>query len=158
MSKKLEPLALPDREIKELKTQYRRERDRRIAERILCIILYGQDYDLKEIRQILLVGIKTLKKWIRTFISQGIEGLRQWGYKGQDCNLSDEQWAEVEEELERKPYYYAKQVIAYLLPTSRVCSLTRYQVAATSCRRCQPRQRVVTPGSPSDLRPRKPPS
>jgi len=47
---------------------------------------------------------------------------------------------------------------AYLLPTSWVCSLTRYQVAAMSCRRSQPRQRVVTPGSPSDLRPRKPPS
>ena len=47
---------------------------------------------------------------------------------------------------------------AYLLPTSWFCSLTRCQVAAISCRRCQPRQRVVTPGSPSDLRPRKPPS
>lgn len=46
----------------------------------------------------------------------------------------------------------------YLLPTSWVCSLTRYQVAAISCKRSQPRQRVVTPGSPSDLRPRKPPS
>jgi len=46
----------------------------------------------------------------------------------------------------------------YLLPTTGVCSLTRYQVAAMSCRRSQPRQRVVTPGSPSDLRPRKPPS
>jgi hypothetical protein len=46
----------------------------------------------------------------------------------------------------------------YLLPTSWGCSLTRCQVAAISCRRCQPRQRVVTPGSPSDLRPRKPPS
>jgi len=46
----------------------------------------------------------------------------------------------------------------YLLPTSWVCSLTRYQVAAISCRRSQPRQIVVTPGSPSDLRPRKPPS
>jgi len=41
-------------------------------------------------------------------------GLRQWGYKGQDCNLSDEQWAEVEEELERKPYRYAKEVVAFV--------------------------------------------
>lgn len=29
---------------------------------------------------------------------------------------------------------------------------------AKSCRRCQPRQMAVMPGSPSDLRPKKPPS
>ena len=47
----------------------------------------------------------------------------------------------------------------YLLPTSLGCSLTiRYQVAAISCRRCQPRQRTVMPGSPSALRPKNPPS
>lgn len=103
MSKKLEPLPLSDQEIAELQAQYKEERDRRIAERILCILLFAQDYDLKEIRQILLVGIRTLKKWIETFRAQGIDGLRQWGYKGQDCDLSDEQWAEVEEELARKP-------------------------------------------------------
>jgi transposase len=55
--------------------------------------------ELEEIKRILLVGIRTLKKWIRTFIAQGADGLRQWGYAGQDCRLSDEQWAEVEEEL-----------------------------------------------------------
>jgi len=56
MSKKLKPLTLPDNEIEELRTQYKQERDRRIAERILCIILYAQGYDLKEIKQILLVA------------------------------------------------------------------------------------------------------
>ena len=114
MSKKLEPLTLSEDEIKELQTQYKQERDRRIAERILCVILYAQSYDLKEIKRILSVGIRTLKKWIRTFIAQGIDGLRQWGYKGQDCKLSDEQWAEVEEELERKPYRRASDVAAFV--------------------------------------------
>ena len=114
MSQKLEPLTLSDSEIKDLQTQYKQERDRRIAERLHCIILYAQGYDLKELQQILLVGIKTLKKWISTFIGQGLAGLRQWGYQGQEGHLSDEQWAEVEEELERKPYHYAKQVVAFV--------------------------------------------
>jgi hypothetical protein len=49
--------------------------------------------------------------------------------------------------------------INYLLPASLGCSLTiRYQVAAMSCSRCQPRQMTVMAGSPSDLRPKKPPS
>ena len=114
MSKKLKPLTLPDNEIEELRTQYKQERDRRIAERILCIILYVQGYDLKEIKQILLVGIRTLKKWIKTFIAHGVDGLRQWGYKGQDCKLSDEQWVKVEEELEHKPYRRARDVAAFV--------------------------------------------
>ena len=114
MSKKLEPLTLPDDEIKELQTQYKQERDRRIAERILCVILYAQGYDLKEIKRILLVDIRTLKKWIRTFIAHGLDGLRQWGYEGQDCRLSDEQWAEVEEELARKAYCRARDVAAFV--------------------------------------------
>ena len=114
MSKKLEPLTLPDDEIKELQTRYKQERDRRIAERILCVILYAQGYDLKEIKRILLVGIRTLKKWIRTYIAHGLDGLRQWGYEGQDCRLSDQQWAEVEEELARKPYRRARDVAAFV--------------------------------------------
>jgi transposase len=114
MSKKLGPLALSGSEMKGLQAQYKQERDRRMAERILCIILYAQGYGLQEIRQILLVGIRTLKKWVRTYMAQGIDGLRWWGYKGQDGHLSDEQWAEVEKELERKPYCYAKQVVAFV--------------------------------------------
>ncbi|MBN1995732.1 MAG: winged helix-turn-helix domain-containing protein [Anaerolineae bacterium] len=114
MNKELEPLTLTDSEIKDLETLYKQEGDRRMAERMPCIILYVRGYELKELQRILMVGIRTLKRWIKTFIAQGIDGLRQWGYKGQACVLSDEQWAEVEKELERKPYHYAKQVVAFV--------------------------------------------
>ena len=79
------------------------------------IILYAQGYDLKEIEQILLVGIRTLKKWIKAFVTQGgVDGLRRWGYEGQSCQLIDEQWAEVEEELAHKPYRRARDVAAFV--------------------------------------------
>lgn len=111
---KLAALNLSDNEIKELKAQYKQERDRRIAERIHCIILYAQGRSLKELKQILLVGIKTLTKWIKTFIKHGIAGLRKWDYTGQECNLSDEQWAEVEKELEENVYHTARQVAKFV--------------------------------------------
>jgi transposase len=114
MSKKLERLTLSESKIRDLQTQYKQERDRRMAERIHCIILYAQGNDLNELKRILFVGLKTLRQWIKTFISQGLEGLRQWGYQGQTGHLSDEQWAEVEAELERKPYHYAKEVVAFV--------------------------------------------
>ena len=64
MSQKVELLTLSDSEIKDLQTQYKQERDRRIAERIHCIILYAQGRDLKELTGILFVGIRMLKQWI----------------------------------------------------------------------------------------------
>jgi transposase len=114
MGKRLEPLTLSDSELKDLETQYKKERDRRIAERILCIILFAKEYDLKEIEQILLVGSRTLKEWVGIFRARGIDRLRQWGYTGRDCELKAEQWAEVEEELMRKPYRDARQVAAFV--------------------------------------------
>jgi transposase len=111
MGKKLEPLILSESKIKELQSQYKQERDRRIAERIQCIILYAQGKNVQELKQLLLVGVKTLTHWIKTFIAQGLDGLRQWGYRGQSGQLSEKQWAEVEAELERKPYRRAKEVV-----------------------------------------------
>ena len=59
MSKKPPILILSDSQIKELEKQYKQERDRRIAERIHCIILAIRGYDWEELKQILLVGVRT---------------------------------------------------------------------------------------------------
>ena len=117
MSKQLPTLALTDSEIKALQKQYKAERDQRIAERLHCIILYAQGYAVPEIKRILLVGIRTLKKWLKIFSTQGLTGLRQWNYKGQACELDDEQWAAVETELARHPYHSAKAVATFVKHT-----------------------------------------
>jgi hypothetical protein len=77
MSKNLEPLHLSESKIKELQTQYKQERDRQMAERIQCIILYAQGKNLNELKRILFVGLKTLKKWIKTYMVQGLDGLQR---------------------------------------------------------------------------------
>jgi transposase len=66
------------------------------------------------LKGILFVGLKTLEKWIKTYLAQGLEGLRQWGYQGQASDLSAAQWAELEAELERRPYRTAKEVVAFV--------------------------------------------
>lgn len=113
----MEPLRLSINEVKTLQREYKQERDRRIAERIHCIILYAQAYALKEVQRLLFVGIKTIKKWVSAFVALGLEGLRQWGYRGQQCQLSEDQWAEVEKELERTPYRRAKEVATFVKKT-----------------------------------------
>lgn len=114
MSKHLASLTMstPDRKI--LQHAYKQERDRRIAERLQCVLWYADGRPLPTIRRLLLVGIKTLKHWIRTFVAHGLEGLRTWRYRGQTCQLTDAQWAEVDQELTRIPYRRAHEVATFV--------------------------------------------
>jgi transposase len=112
--KEPEPLQLSETELKNLRTRYKQERDRRIAERIQCILLFAQGHTLKELKPILCVGVKTLWKWIKVFRTQGLDALCQWGYKGQDTKLNEEQWAGVERELADKPYRRAQDVAIFV--------------------------------------------
>lgn len=109
-----EPFQLSDAEIKDLRTRYKAERDRRIAERIQCVLLFVQGYDLTALTDILYVGIKTVRKWLTLFRTQGLAGLCRWGYTGQNAALDAAQWAAVEAELALKPYRRAAEVAAFV--------------------------------------------
>jgi len=114
MSKQPKTLNLSKTELDELKDRYKHERDRRLAERIHGIILFAQGYKLKELKSLLFVGLKTMAQWIETFRHQGLDGLLHWGYQGQKPTLSEAQWAQVEQELERNPYHTAKAVAKFV--------------------------------------------
>jgi len=114
MSQPPEPLQLSAVEIKALKARYKAERDRRIAERIQCVLLFAQGYDLTALTGILSVGIKTVRKWLALFRTQGLAGLCRWDYHGQNAALNPAQWAAVEVELADKPYRRAQEVAAFV--------------------------------------------
>jgi transposase len=114
MSQHPEPLQLSAVEIKELKMRYKAERDRRIAERIQCVLLFAQGYDLTALTGILYVGLKTVRKWLALFRTQGLAGLWRWGYHGQTATLNPAQWAAVEAELAVKPYRRAQEVAVFV--------------------------------------------
>lgn len=108
------PLELSKRTIKDLQKAYKQERDRRLADRIQCIILFAEGMAVNAVRKVLFVGVKTLKKWIETFRTQGLDELLTWGYVGQTGQLTDEQWAEVERELDTNFYRRAHEVAAFV--------------------------------------------
>lgn len=108
------PLDLSKHAIKDLQKAYKQERDRRLAERIQCIIVFAEGVTLPAVRKLVFVGIKTLKKWIETFRAHGLEGLVKWGYTGQSGQLTDEQWAEVAQELDTHFYRRAHEVAAFV--------------------------------------------
>lgn len=108
------PLELSKHTIKDLQKAYKQERDRRLAERIQCIILCAEGMAVKALRKVLFVGVKTLTKWIETFRTQGLDGLLKWSSTGQTGQLSSEQWAEVERELDTNFYRRAHEVAAFV--------------------------------------------
>lgn len=108
------PLELSKRTIKELQDAYKHERDRRLADRIQCIIVFAEGMVLHAVRKVMFVGVKTLKKWIETFRTQGLEGLLTWDYGGQSGRLTDAQWADVEQELDTNFYRRAHEVAAFV--------------------------------------------
>jgi transposase len=114
MSQPPEPLQLSDAELKALKARYKGERDRRIAERLQCVLLFAQGYDLQALTDILWVGVKTLRKWLARFRTQGLPGLCRWDSRGQNAALDAAQWAAVEAELAVKPYRRAQEVAAFV--------------------------------------------
>ena len=114
MSIHVAALDLSAAEIADLKTAYKQERDRRIAERIHCVVLFAQGHDLRTLKGLLFVGVHTLASWIEAFRASGLAGLRQWGYKGQEPHLTAAQWAAVECELASKPYHCARAVAAWV--------------------------------------------
>jgi len=114
MSAPIAPLELSAPEIATLRTRYKHERDRRIAERIQGIVLYAQGYTVTVLTQILFVREKTIEHWVETFRTGGLTALCAWRYAGSASQLSAAQWDLVETELARRPYRRAREVAVFI--------------------------------------------
>lgn len=72
---------LSRKERDELERRYKQERDKRVAERIQCIILLHDGKNAKQVAEILMVSVKTIKRWVKIFVKYGIEELCKLNYE-----------------------------------------------------------------------------
>lgn len=107
---------LSRKERDELERRYKQERDRRVAERIQCIILLHDGKNAKQVAEILMVSVKTIKRWIKIFVKYGVEGLGMLKYEnsGAVCGLSLEQQEQLEKYLNEQVRSSAKEVMDYI--------------------------------------------
>jgi transposase len=89
MREKLFTLTRSQRE--ELWRRYKQTADRRVAERLHAILLLDEGRSVHDVSAILHVHPKTLKRWIRTFATAGIDGLCTFHYVGNTTSLSPPQ-------------------------------------------------------------------
>ncbi|WP_096737071.1 hypothetical protein [Brachyspira sp. G79] len=67
---------LTDEEIKLLKYFHKKVKDRRIADRVKCVIALVQDFGFDDITNILLINERTARRYLDIYRKEGIEKYR----------------------------------------------------------------------------------
>lgn len=81
---------------------YRNCKDKRLAERYHALLL-GFDYKWEEVARILFRSTKQIRKWVKAYNRNGIEGLKSRKQNGNPPKLSSEQKSEVKEIVSSSP-------------------------------------------------------
>ena len=97
----------------EMQRRYKRTTERRVSERIHAILLLDSGRNLPDVADILHLNPKTIRRWIRIFVDQGLDALCTLEYKGQDELLSSEQLATLKAWLDEGLHSCA-EICAYV--------------------------------------------
>jgi transposase len=71
--------------------RYKHTTDRRVAERLHAILLLDEGRSASDVSAILHLHPKTLKRWVKLFAANGVDGLCTFNYVGGDGWLTAEQ-------------------------------------------------------------------
>ena len=96
------------------KRLHRRERDRRLADRIKIILAFNQGYSAAEIAAMLLIDEETPRRYLDAFLADGLKKLLSLKYKGSESLLSDEQKSSLKIHLSEHTYLSSKEIILYI--------------------------------------------
>lgn len=102
-------LSQKDRE--ELKAQHKRERDKRICDRIKAVLLYDEGRGYQEIAHILLLTDEAIRQHIQDYLS--LHKLKPES-GGSESKLNDEQARDLLEHLENHTYLHVKDIVVYV--------------------------------------------
>ena len=105
---------LTSTERKKLIKRHKKERDKRICDRIKAVLAFDDGYNYSEISRILLLDDETIRHHINDYFS---------AYKlapengGSQSHLTEKETLQLTQHLEKKTYLYVKDVCAYVKKT-----------------------------------------
>jgi len=117
MGKYIGKLNLSEKERAVLQEAYRTTSNRRIAQRIQCVLLKARGMKSWEIKEVVLLSENQISHWVHTYVQEGLEGLMAWRYKGKQCALDESQQAILKQALEQRLFSKAVEVKAYVSET-----------------------------------------
>jgi len=97
-----------------LKEAHWAAQEKRHADKIKTILLLNDGWSYEQIAQALLLDDSTPRRYWKIWERKGLDGLVENHYEGRDCNLAEEQCAELKEHLKQIIYPNAKSIVAYV--------------------------------------------
>ena len=122
---------LTEAELAELHVAHRAEHNKHRLYKLHAIILLGTGYTLKKVREILFLDDETLRKYVDSYRSGGVEALLQDGRGGRNCLLSTKQREELGEELDSKIHLSTDSLISYV---SDKFEITVFMLSSSNCK------------------------
>lgn len=108
---------LNDEERFQLRSQHKKERDKRICDRIKAVLLYDKGWSFQQIAEALLLSDEAVRNHIDEY--KASKKLRPESGGSQE-KLSNEQSKELETHLQEYVYLYVKDIIAYIKMTFNI--------------------------------------
>src|SRR5579872_1645095 len=105
---------LTAKQVEHLKRLHKKQRDRRMAYRINAIILLGTGWTLSQVSEALLLDTETLRTYVKKYREGKIDKVLELHYKGRECQLSDDEKAELKAHLLEYTYSDIKSILAYV--------------------------------------------
>ncbi len=94
-----------------LKAQHRRERDKRVCDRIKAVLLTDHGWDIKDIALALLLSEDAVEQHVREYLDLDKLKPENGGSTGK---LNDAQSKDLLEHLQSHVYLYTKHIVAYV--------------------------------------------
>ncbi len=105
---------IPDELHIALRERHRKERDRRVADRIKAVILRDKGYSYEEIAEALLISDEAARQHVADYLRE--EKLAPEN-GGSEPHLNPENTAQLLAHLEERTYLYVREIAAYVLVT-----------------------------------------
>jgi transposase len=93
---------------------HRKEKDKRLADRIKAIILLDNGMKYEEIAKVLFLNDSTIRRFEWIFYHKGIEAILSLNYNGRPFKLVESQISELKQHLSDTTYLNVKSIIEYV--------------------------------------------
>jgi transposase len=107
-------LELDSNQRKKIEKLRREERDSRIWRRLSAILWLAEGVTEEEVAARLSVTARQVRKWLKIFRSQGLEGLCQLHYQGRKARLDDTQIEELKQEIAKGQFRTALHIVDWI--------------------------------------------
>src|SRR5215510_9846094 len=94
--------------------------DKKTADRIKAVLLMADGFTYPQIERILLLDGRTLSRYKKIYLEQGIDGLVVNNYQGRQFKLSEEEINQLKQELDKQLYETAESVCEYVKKTFEI--------------------------------------